>query len=340
VLGGPPPVGYRLADGGPKWEPDHRDDHHDGAQVAMLRDVAGRVLAGEPLSAAYRAQPVIIGSRGRQVTEKQVRAALQLPVTFGLMTARGDGPPRAKTRPGERTVLRQVVDDPPLDPAIRADLTAVFTARKRGGRAVTAEYPFGRLLRCGKCGNQLTGGKNYDRGRETLAYGCRTPHKNVDGVAFPRPCRGVSVPAEAVNGLLRSAVDQWWADMPDWIAPPSEQAERLDDEERKINAKITQIREWVADAVANRDAGLSTQSAYEAARARYAAMMEQANAELARVRQARKDAPAYRPDWSKLTAAEQCEQVADVFVTPIKVAPGNGGPRARTAAQRIKLEPR
>src|SRR5262249_4719520 len=150
--------------------------------------------------------------------------------------------------------------------------------------------PFGRLLRCGKCGNQLTGGKNYDRGRETPAYGCRTAHKNVDGVAFPRPCRGVSVPAEAVNDLLRGAGGKSWADMPDWIAPPSQQAAELDDRERVLTARITQVRGWADQARDDRDAGLTSQAKYEAARARYLAMVKQAQAELAEVQQARRDA--------------------------------------------------
>jgi hypothetical protein len=43
------------------------------------------------------------------------------------------------------------------------------------------------------------------------------------------------------------------------------------------------------------------------------------------------------PDWPSLPAAEQCEYIATMFQTPIKVAPGNGGGRALTAADRIDL---
>ena len=46
------------------------------------------------------------------------------------------------------------------------------------------------------------------------------------------------------------------------------------------------------------------------------------------------------PDWPSLPAAEQCDQIAAIFQTPIKVRPGNGGGRALTAADRITLTER
>src|SRR5215472_10780767 len=197
VVGGPPPVGYQ--DGPEDWQA-------DPAHARVLADVAARVIAGESLTEAYRVQPPIYtAAKGKaashRVTEKAMRAALQRPATAGLMTD-PDG-----------TVIGQVIESPPLDPAVWAEVRDIFQGRKRG-RARTGAYPLGPVLVCGACGNQLTGSKSYYRGKQTPTYACRTPHKAGDKIV--QPCRGVSIQVEQLHGLVHEAVEEWAERHPDY----------------------------------------------------------------------------------------------------------------------------
>ena len=218
VLGGPPPLGYRQVstgtddDGNPEyeWVTDTGSD-----QVKLLRGVADRVLAGETLRAAFAAESQALGEvrtapspawpEGRVINEKMLRAALRRPVSAGLMPARGGAP--MIDGDGAEVVA---VDDPPLDLRTWRRLQVEFG--KRVLRRPGASYPFGRLLACGRCGNQLTGSPLYYRGKKIPAYGCSNPHGSQ------QPCGGVSVRAEPVHGMLRAAAEEYAASFPEYGA--------------------------------------------------------------------------------------------------------------------------
>jgi DNA invertase Pin-like site-specific DNA recombinase len=310
VLGGSPPVGYR--DGEADWEPEPR-------AVVMLRDVAGRVLRGEPLSAAFAAQPAVLDARGRLITEKMVRAALLRPATAGIMTAR-DG-----------SEMGVVVDDPPLGlPAWRA-LQAQFASRKRG-RPAGGRYPLGPLLRCGKCGNQLTGEPAHSR----PYYRCANPHPRL-GVA--KPCRGVSVPAEDAHTVIRMAVEAWAEVSPDFAAASARQAD-LTGRQAELTAEVDRLREWMADLIDKRTRGYLTIARFNVTEAEIARLIDAAQAELATVAQVAANPLPAEIDWPNMTGGEQRAMVAEALETPITVAPGNGGARALTALDRMAVNVR
>ena len=187
-LGGVPVLGFRDEGGG-----DDRDWVIDQGAAEWLREAAERVLppGPEPVDAVHRALPVMHDAAGRTVNAKMLRAALVRPASAGLITT-GDGQEIPAAIGG------------PLDEQTHRRLVALFGSRKLGRPIETGRYPLGPLLRCAKCGNQLTGQPGY-KGRPY--YACHNPHK-IGGVTI-RPCKGVSVPAEDVHDLIKDAVMAW-----------------------------------------------------------------------------------------------------------------------------------
>ena len=150
LLGGTPVLGYAWNEGDAEW-------HTEPGAVGLIRYVAGAVL-GDPehrVTTAYvkamRLAPnrAVRDAAGRPVTEKMIRAALQRPATAGLITARDD--------PGKVVGRAAGIADPPLDEETWLDLAEVFRGRKLGRRVSDEKYKLGPLLRCGKCGNQMSG---------------------------------------------------------------------------------------------------------------------------------------------------------------------------------------
>ena len=158
------------------------------------------MLDGEPVEAVHAALPPIADAAGRTVTAKMLRAALS-PARVG----RADHRRRRVTAGRDRRAAGRA----DLPPARRAVRGAQAGPPGRRGR-----YPFGPLLRCAKCGNQLTGERGpRPQARHAWAepeprdyYACANPHK---ALGVTRPCRGVSVPADDVHALIRDAVEAW-----------------------------------------------------------------------------------------------------------------------------------
>jgi DNA invertase Pin-like site-specific DNA recombinase len=310
-LGGPPVLGYRE-------DPDGDDWQVDPAAADYLGEAARRVLNGEPVEAVHAALPELYDATGRLVNAKMLRAALQRPASAGLIS---DDYPAA-------------IEDPPLDQQTYDRLAVLFGSRKRGRPAETGRYPLGEVLRCGKCGNQLTGLPGYKR---RGYYACRNPHKAL-GVL--EPCRGVSVPAADVHALVRDAITAWSktpAARRAAAATPQTAARRaqLDDDLADLGEQLADL-----DAKRLRQRGGTLRARYDALAAEAERMIDAAEAELAQLD--RLDAEPGIPavsNWDALTPAEQLRTIREAFVTPIVVAPGNGGGAALTAADRIDLEP-
>jgi hypothetical protein len=327
-LGGLPVLGYADT-GSADWEV-------VPAEAKLLRDMADAVLAREPLSAAFAAwqktRPVPVRPGGQVINESMIRAALQRPATAGLIMKDG-------------VVVAHAAGDPPLDPAKWRQVRAVFATRKRG-KAATGEYPFGRLLRCAKCGNQLSGAQLYDRRRgsdgrlrvvsATPAYRCRNPHK---ALGVDKPCNGVSVPAGQVHDLLRAATEGWAATSPAWAAATAARA-GLGAERARLEGDLADRQEWMADLVDKRNREQISAARFTESEAELARQIEGIQAGLAAVASAEANPLPAALKWDVLTGTEQCRLVELAFVTPIEVQPGNGGARARNAADRIDLKPR
>jgi DNA invertase Pin-like site-specific DNA recombinase len=321
--GGPPPLGFRQ--GRDDWEVDP-----EGAEY--LNEAARRVLAGEPIEAVHRdlgpitTSPAGPDSPGRPVSVKMLRAALVRPVSAGIITEDGQ----------EIGVADQ---GGPLDEPTFRKLAVNFGSRKRGRPVETGRYWAGPVLRCGKCGNQLTGERVRKRGTDQFTdyYACKNPHKGLQ----PHPCHGCSVPAEDVHALLADAVMAFAetpaarraaARGPETAARRAEldaQLADLLDQSADLDAKRLRIRQPVARA------------RYDALAAEAEAMIASIEAELAELEriEAEPGVPVVI-DWDAMTPAEKLATVAEAVETPIVVQPGNGGGAALSAADRIDLTPR
>jgi DNA invertase Pin-like site-specific DNA recombinase len=324
-LGGLPVLGYADT-GGDDWAV-------DPAAAALLREVAAKMLAGVPLTRAFAetaaVQPETVRiAQGAPVTAKHVRAALQRPATAGLIRDR-DG-----------MLLGPVLDDPPLDETTWRTVTAIFDGRKQGQRARDDHrYPFGELLRCARCGNQLSGSPLH----KIPYYRCKNPHK---GLGVARPCHGVSIRAADVHAVLRAAMQGWMrgsALYREAAARAAAETGQFAAERDRLSAALALRWEWQSDLDDKRLMGMPAD--------RYA----RTNAELMRQitgLQAELDAlaatearvaalPADRDrGWDVMTPGERRTLIKLALVTPILVQPGKGGPNAPGAETRIALEVR
>jgi DNA invertase Pin-like site-specific DNA recombinase len=322
-LGGLPVLGF-AAD--PDADPETGDWKIDREQAGWLADAARRVLAGEPVEAAHAAMPPMRDSAGRKVTAKMLRAALQRPASAGLIDT-GSG------------VMIDVPGGGPLDRRTYDRLDVLFGLRKRGGRpAETGRFPFATVLACAKCGNQLTGEARTYRGRSRDYYRCKNPHAGV-----PKPCHGCSVPADDVHELF----GEWFeanADSPEFLMrmdlPEPDASGPLADAE----ARITDLEGQIEELAGNRLDGSLSAAAYNRLLGKAKGLLKDARDEWAALNLAADKAPWDVPwtgspaaRWAGMTGDQRLAVVRDMLQTPIMVRPGNGGPAALTAYDRITL---
>jgi DNA invertase Pin-like site-specific DNA recombinase len=319
IMGGYAPLGFRD----PGGDDDRRDWELDPLAADWLAAGAKLVL-DDPMhraGTAYRALPPMHDSRGTAVTLKMFRAALLRPASAGLIEVRG-------------VVLGPADCGGPLDEQTYKRLRVIFAARAAGRPPKLESYPFGVVLACDKCGNQLTGQPGY-KGRRT--YGCRNPHK-VGGKVIT-PCRGVSVPADDVEALLRVTVEEWLASPAGRAAAAD--APRASGRREELEAVITEQQEAIGDLAAKRAARYIRPERCAELSGEAEAVIDAARAELDELD--RLEDEGGLPDgqgWDDMTVPERVRAVQRAALTPIRVRPGNGGPRAVPAEDRVLIIPR
>lgn len=366
VVGGDPPIGFRYPPGADDWETD--PDH-----AAMLGEVARRIMPPfeEDLTDAYAAATEATGPlyrnlgegrRGEPVNMRMLRRALRNPVTAGLMC----GPPVRSEKGrwiGFGEVIRQVVDDPPLDRETWEDLQRFLSERARGRRPKAHEYPFGKVLVCGKvddggevCGNQLSGYLYRSRARASgwantwtrPVYRCGNAHRipGTDPPVYRKACGGAIVPADEVNDILRAAVADWWEANADDFEDAGQDgpltAERAAlvtrrgrlEHQSEVFARKWLDGEWDDDRYARMDADVKAALA----------LVRDELAELDETEAAAAEEggglPAELEYWDDLSAAERQRWVRKAFVTPIVVSPAYGTGRKLSTDERLTLVPR
>jgi|GEM_PF-6983474 len=322
-LGGKPVLGFAED---PDSDPETGDWKIDREQAGWLAEAARRVLAEEPVEATHTAMPPMRDSAGRKVTAKMLRAALQRPASAGLIDA-GNG------------VMIDAKCGGPLDRRTYDRLDVVFGLRKRGGRpAETGRFPFATVLACAKCGNQLTGEARAYRGRSRDYYRCKNPHAGV-----PEPCRGCSVPADDVHELFA----EWFevnADSPEYLMRLNRPEPDASGPLAEAEARIADLELQIEELAVNRLDGSMSAAVYNRLLGKAKALLKNERDEWATLSLAAArdpwDVPWNEPPavrWAAMTAGQRLAVVRDILVTPILVQPGNGGPNALTAYDRITL---
>lgn len=132
---------------------------HDEAEAAVIRDLAARLLAGEPLvSLTQWLQEndvhTVMGKEWRTVT---VRNLLMRPRIAGLRVHQGQ-------------VIGKAVWPPIITEADHARIVALLTDPSRRTNRTARRYLLSGLCRCGKCGSKMITGQSRARRR----YLCRS----------------------------------------------------------------------------------------------------------------------------------------------------------------------
>lgn len=200
--GGPRPFGFR---------PDRIT--HDEAEAAVIRDLAARLLAGEPLvSLTQWLQDndvhTVMGKQWRTVT---VRNLLKSPRIAGLREHQGQ-------------VIGKAVWPGIISEADHARIVAILTDPARRTNRTARRYLLSGLCRCGKCGAKMVTGQSRDRRR----YMCRS------GADFGG-CGGTMISA-TVEELVAEAV-LYRLDTPD-LAAAIEGRQRADETTAALSESI------------------------------------------------------------------------------------------------------
>jgi hypothetical protein len=325
ILAGQPPLGF--CEDPDQAGDDYRDWVRDHQAGRWLAEVAARILA-DPLhrvDTAFQEQTAKRGpmtdAAGRQVNIHMLRKALVRPASAGYIEVNGE---RFGSHP----------DGGPLDVETWEKLRLLFGSRRSGRPPMAGKYPFGELLACDRCGNQLSG--KPLRGRPY--YGCNNPHKQPDG-SMLKPCNGVSVFAEDVHRVLRAAVTDWQAS--DAYREIAATLPVADDRRAELLATIAEQQEANAELWAKRQRGHLSPIRYKELSATAERLIDEASAELELLADA--DAAGNRApakSWDDMSESEQRAAIEQAVITPIRVRRGNGGGAALSAADRMIMRAR
>jgi DNA invertase Pin-like site-specific DNA recombinase len=293
--GGSRPYGY---------EANKREVRPEEAEV--IRELARRVLAGDSLKALAQD----LNGRGIRTSTGKEWA----PGTIGRMLrlARLSG---QREHHGE--ILAQAEWPAIISPAETAKLRAKLGDPDRRTNRAARRYLLPRLLRCGRCGNQLHSRPRADRvGR----YVC------ASGPGFGG-CGKLTILAEPVDLFVAEAVLHRLESplLPEAIRRPSDDGEGAEwtAEAERAQARLDELAEMWA-------AGEITRSEYLKARASIEKRRTLARKRLAQLnRQAALvpfigDAKRVRGEWKVMTLSRQAE-IVRALVEYIEVAPGRPG---------------
>ncbi len=200
--GGPRPFGFR---------PDRVT--LDEAEAAVIRELAARLLAGEPLV-----------SLTKWLQDSQVRTVMgkdwRTPTVRNLLLS----PRIAGLREHQGQVIGQAIWAPIISEEDHARVIALLTDPTRRTNRTARRYLLSGLCRCGKCGAKMVTGQSRDRRR----YMCRS------GADFAG-CGGIMISA-TVEDLITEAV-LYRLDTPE-LAAAIEGRQRADESSAALSESI------------------------------------------------------------------------------------------------------
>ncbi len=223
------PYGYRYADG---------KLHVVESEATVVRRIFQQIALGQGLNAVAKGLTAdgIPTQKGLLVWHRQVvRQIARNPVYMGIFYANRldtSGMYANKFRPPEEKISLKVRDQSewiPVDVQAIVDeetwamaQTVMDSAETRWSATAKEPYLLSGLLRCGLCGQTMTGRRQRNWGRIEPEYTCR---KNTAGARHPGCTKRPRVPSHALDDLVWERVVSWLRNPPllaDLLRPPTD----------------------------------------------------------------------------------------------------------------------
>lgn len=295
--GGPRPFGF---------QPDRVT--LDPAEAAVIRDLASRLLAGEPLTSLTKwlqdnEVRTVMGKEWRTPT---VRNLLKSPRIAGLREHQGQ-------------VIGKAVWPPIVTEDEHARIVALLTDPSRRTNRTARRYLLSGLCRCGRCGAKMITGQSRDRRR----YMCRS------GADFGG-CGGTMISA-TVEELVPDAV-LYRLDTPD-LAAAIEGRQRADENSAAVSEAIAADAAKLEELAQMWAAGELTRAEWRAARqtldnrltANRRRQMQQAGSTV--IAGHIGNASTLRAEWPDLPLGRQAA-IVRALVDHVTIQPGTMGARS------------
>ncbi len=195
---------------------------HNPDEVAVIRTLADRLLAGESLRslATWLQDQGIRTVSGGPWRTHVIRAVLTSPRTAGLREARGE-------------IVGPAIWKPIVTLELRDRILAAFDERTASGRRTPRRYLLSGLLRCGRCGKRLYSARR----RESRRYVCQSGPDHGG-------CGHLTVVADPLEILVADAV-LYRLDTPDLAEALAGRARQDKDTARLMDA-VSADREQLA----------------------------------------------------------------------------------------------
>lgn len=293
-------------------------------EVALIREAATRMLAGEPLSglSADFAVRGVVTSRGKPFTAANLGRMLGLHRYGGLVEHRG-------------VIVGRIPGDPILDHDTYEGVQAMLTSRRRGRRA-TGRYELTGIARCGRpgCGRTLAGAsatRTRAAGSVTRIYRCPVQSHGC----------GLAINADALEERVRVRVLELLADADTRVAVGARDA-ALKDARTIAAARLDEIDAQLVGLETKRALGDLIDAAYNAAKPILDRRRAQALAELGAVGAAPvgvelPEVDAH--DWAVAGTDERRGLISRLHLAIVVLPPMPDGPRNRIDQRRIVIAP-
>jgi site-specific DNA recombinase len=286
---------YGFEVGGTEQRPD---------EVAVIREVARRMLAGEAVMAICRD----LNERGERTSRGGAFNSANL--VRLMVRPRNGGHVEHQGR-----IVGTIPGKPILDEDTYDNVVALVSGRRRGRRA-SGRYLLTGLARCGRCGRAMNGNSRHKDGRTRRVYICA-------------PQRGgctLSISADETDAIVAEAMMALLADT-EAMAGVIEEEAHLGNARAEHLARVDAVEEQLAELEVKYAAGEIVRRAYERAKPVLDKRLAKERAALDGLAHGGRSAFAIDPsaDWAAMTPDEQRALIGAALGVTIMPSDGTQG---------------
>jgi site-specific DNA recombinase len=313
IMGGPRVFGFEYAG----------DTVHRPAEVALIREAASRMLAGEPLLtiAADFAVRGVVTTQGKPFTRSNLGRMLGRHRYGGFVEHHGQ-------------IVGKIPGEPIFDRDTYEGVQAMLTSRRRGRRP-TDRFELTGVARCGRggCGRTLAGAQStrtQSKGTRSRLYRCPSQAGGC----------GLAINAEALEKRVRARALELLAD-PDTRAAIGARDAAQHEARHAAAARLADIEVQLVDLETKKAIGDLIPAAYAAAKPILDRRRDRALAELAEVGSPSSGTlpEVDAADWDDATANERRQIVSRLRMSIVVLPTFADGPRNAIDARRIVITP-